>query len=327
MAEFLEARNKLEAVARISNLTNSGPETLGPGSKEHKSVLINLAKGLDLSFDDSLTKQSLGKLILETLGGSWIADYESVGQTITLKGLNSLLFHSTKFIEEKGLSFSKEITDSFEDELRAISKIAVGATPLRMDGKECVQEMRDVEDSNWRQTEWQGFYFQMKMESALTNAIGGGRAKFANTEFDYARNYIWDLKMHSSQDKKGKASNGLILNDTRAIDEAISQKGLGFIILSAIPQYDLEFTRWHKKFRGSGDADPRRVLKSSFISERLDMFFIPDPDRLHKAMSLYELEIIHQGKNSNSKPRPTKYGLDLKKARDTDLQVFSHQFI
>ena len=43
--EFVPARNKLEAVARISNLTNSGPETLGPGSKEHKSVVLKeLAK-------------------------------------------------------------------------------------------------------------------------------------------------------------------------------------------------------------------------------------------------------------------------------------------
>jgi hypothetical protein len=69
--EFLEAQNKLEAVARISNLTNSGPETLGPGSKEHKSVLINLARGLGLKVDDRATKQELGRYIVESLGQSW----------------------------------------------------------------------------------------------------------------------------------------------------------------------------------------------------------------------------------------------------------------
>ena len=47
--EFVPARNKLEVVARISNLTNSGPETLGPGSKEHKSVVLNLARGMGLA--------------------------------------------------------------------------------------------------------------------------------------------------------------------------------------------------------------------------------------------------------------------------------------
>ena len=47
--DFVPARNKLEVVARISNLTNSGPEYLGPGSKERRSVLFNLARGMSLS--------------------------------------------------------------------------------------------------------------------------------------------------------------------------------------------------------------------------------------------------------------------------------------
>jgi len=326
MAEFLEARNKLEAVARISNLTNSGPETLGPGSKEHKSVLINLAKGLQLNFDESLSKQALGKFILESIGGNWNSDFESVGQTITLKGLNALLRYAATYIEIKGLNFSNSMLGSFEQELNAISKIVVANTPLKMEGRECVEEMRDVEDSNWRQTEWQGFYFEMKIESALTRSIGGGRVKFENTEFDYARNFFWDLKVHSSKTNKGQTSSGLILNDSKAIEQAVNEKGLGFIILSAKPEYDLEFTRWHKHFRGAGDAEPRRVLKSRFTSERIDIFYIPDYDRLEKAKSLYEMSIIKQGKNSNSKPRPTKYQLNIPKARDTDLQVFSYKF-
>jgi hypothetical protein len=326
MNDFLEARNKLEAVARISTLTNSGPETLGPGSKEHKSVLINLAKGLKLNFDESLTKQDLGKFILESMGGSWSPSFESVGQTITLRGLNALLYQATRYLSERSIPLTNSQNDSFEEELKAISKIVVENTPLRMEGRDCVQEMREAEDNNWRQTEWQGFYFEMKVESALTNSIGGGRVKFENTAFDYARNFIWDLKVHSSENKKGKNSGGLILNDSRAIEEAVDLKGLGFIVLSAKPEYDIEFTRWHKKYRGSGDEEPRKVLKSRFTSQRLDIFYIPNLDRLEKAKSLYELAIIHQGKNSNSKPRPPKYGLDLLKARDSDLQVFSYDF-
>jgi hypothetical protein len=286
-----------------------------------------LGRGLKLNYDESLTKQALGKLILESIGGHWTSDFESVGQTITLKGLNALLFQATKYVESNKLKFGTSIANSFEQELAAISRLVVENTPLKMEGRACVQEMFDVEDTNWRQTEWQGFYFEMKIEAALTSSIGGGRVKFENTEFDYARNFFWDLKVHSSENKKGTTSSGLILNDSRAMEQAVNDKGLGFIILSAKPEYDLEFTRWHKRFRGSGNSEPRRILKSRFTSERIDIFYIPNADRLEKAKSRYELAIIKQGKNSNSKPRPTKYQLDLSKAKDTDLQVFSHQFV
>ena len=91
MPTFIPARNKLEAVARISQLTNSGPEILGPGSKERRSVLENLAKGLGISPDSYESKQSLADAISKRLGITWDASCESVGQTITLIGLNRLL--------------------------------------------------------------------------------------------------------------------------------------------------------------------------------------------------------------------------------------------
>ena len=324
---FLEAQNKLEAVARISNLTNSGPETLGPGSKEHKSVLSNLALGLGLQFDEKATKQDLGRLILEFLGGHWLGAYESVGQTITLKGLNALLLNSTQFFESKGSLQRNFGLENLEQEVNQMSQIIVENTPLTMHGKTCVEEMRLAEDKNWKQTEWQGFYFEMLVESALTNSIGGGRQTFFNTEFDYVRNFIWDLKMHSSTNKKGKASTSLILNDIRAIDQAVEERGLGFIILSAIPTYDREFTKWHKFFRGGGDTESIRTLKSNFVSQRLDMFYIPDTSKLVEAKENSQLSVMNQGRNSNGKPRPAKYSLDISKVRDTDLQVFTHNFI
>lgn len=324
---FLEAKNKLEAVARISNLTNSGPEILGPGSKEHKSVLTNLAQGLGLETDNRATKQVLGRRILESLGKSWNADYESVGQTITLKGLNALLESATRYFETHGSLKDDFKKETLEQEIRTISQIIVANTPRIMDGKTCVKEMCEAEDKNWRQTEWQGFYFEMKVESALTRTVGGGRQTFFNTEFDYVRNFIWDVKMHSTVNKQGKVSNSLILNDTRAIDQAVNEQGLGFIILSAIPTYDREYTRWHKNFRGGGDSESGRTLKSHFVSERLDMFYIPNASRLVKAKESSQLSVMKQGRNSNGKPRPTKYSLDMTKARGTDIHVFTHDFV
>ena len=40
---LVPACNKAEAVTRLSALTGSAPERLGPGSKERKSLLVNLA--------------------------------------------------------------------------------------------------------------------------------------------------------------------------------------------------------------------------------------------------------------------------------------------
>lgn len=88
---FVRARTKFIAVNRISTLTESGPQELGPGSKEQKSVLLNLVDGLGLSIDHALTKQDMAVQIVGQLGGTWGPECQSTGQTITLTGLNRLL--------------------------------------------------------------------------------------------------------------------------------------------------------------------------------------------------------------------------------------------
>ena len=81
---FLPVRSKLEAVVRITQLTNSCPETLGQRSKDHKSVFVDLARRLWRNPDAKAhSKQSLG--------GRWHAGCESNGQTVTLDGLDLLL--------------------------------------------------------------------------------------------------------------------------------------------------------------------------------------------------------------------------------------------
>jgi hypothetical protein len=326
--EFIQAKNKLEAVARISNLTKSGPESLGPGSKEHKSVLINLANGLDLTISESDTKQDLARKIVTHLGGAWDKSCESVGQTITLVGLNRILKLAENRLateNDKSNNILNEL--SLKSEVEEIAKIALGVVPITMDGKKCIEQMRDEEDKRWRQVQWQGFYFEMIMQSALTRYLGGGRKKLINTEFDYVYKNIWDMKTHSNLNSKGKISSGLvILNDTRAMDLAIQNGGMGLIMLSGIPTYDLDSTKWHKKYRGNSSGEPRRVLKSKFIAQSLEIYFIPTTSRLEEALKKMEIEIKPQGKNSNGKPRPSKYSLNLNNAYDSDLKLFSYKF-
>ena len=89
--DFVPAGNKLEAVTRLSALTGAPPETLGPGSKERKSLLVNCSRRLGLDVDESATKPELAESIARQLGMEWSADCWSAGQTITLTGLNRLL--------------------------------------------------------------------------------------------------------------------------------------------------------------------------------------------------------------------------------------------
>jgi hypothetical protein len=323
----MQAKTKLEAVNLLSALTNSGPESLGPGSKERKSVLINLAIGLGIPFSHEFTKQELAAHLANRFGMRWLPEFESRGQTITLQGLNVLLDAASALIRNDERGIPKTVGAAFEDELNAIAETVKAITPLEMDGKQCVQEMRNVGDPNWKQVQWQGFYFEMKVAQALTLELGGGRQRLFNTSFDYVRNFIWDLKAHSSENEAGAASSGCILNDSRATEKAVDETGLGFIILSGKPTYDREFTRWHKQFRGGGEGEPGRTLKSSFSAESLDIFFVPDASRLELARANKELTVNPQGKNSNGKPRPPKYAIDLKRAAGSDLQVFSHSFI
>ena len=319
---FVPAKSKLEAVARISALTNSGPEILGPGSKERKSVLVNLANGMTLNHLASGTKQNIARAIARELDLKWTSECESVGQTVTLKGLNLLLEAGMKFfLNDNKLSL---LEMELKQEVDAISKVVTKRTPKFMDGKESILQMKNAEYSKWRETEWQGFFFEFKVRSELINSLGGGPIKIGKTEFDYSLSRIWDMKTHSITKSDGNLSNSdCPLNDLNSMDEIIRELGFGLIVLSGIPTYDLEFTRWHKKFRSGKLGEPRRILKKSFESQTIDLFFIPNTSRLNKALNDGQLKIFKQGRQQSGAKRAEKYSLNLNKSRNTDLHIFS----
>jgi hypothetical protein len=325
--EFIPAKNKLEVVARISKLTNSGPETLGPGSKERKSVVLNLARGLDLKIDDSYTKQEIAAYIAEKLGFEWKKEFESVGQTLTLRGLNKLLEAASSTLDLKNASNPSQIELTLEQELEKISEVVMAKTPRYMDGVEAINEMKDAEFSQWRATEWQGFYFEFKVRPELINRLGGGPKKIGSTSFDYALNRTWDMKVHSTSTRHGKKSNmNCALNDAESMQKAASQGGFGLMILSGEPTYDWDFTRWHKKFRSNSDEEPKKALKKSFESQRIDFFFIPTLLRLEEALEIGELALFKQGRQPTGEARKVKYSLNLIKSLESDLHVFGSEF-
>jgi hypothetical protein len=325
---FVPADNKLEAVARISALTDSGPEDLGPGSKERKSVVVNLANGLKLGIDSKGTKQEVARRIANALGQTWTSRCESVGQTLTLYGLNLLLEGSTVFLARKSLTTTDQRFDDVNDEAKGIGEIVAESVPPHWEGKSCVEEMRKAESGSWRQTEWPGWYLEFRAIPVLVNRLGGGPLKVRNTKFDYSLRHVWDLKAHSVYGTAGpaKPNNVSQLNDQEAMRSAINAGGLGVFVLSGEPRYEgLQFTEWHRRLRGrSGES--RRILKSAFAPIRLDAFFIPDNGALNTAASKSQILEFRQGRQPSGKPRKPKYSINVDRCRDSDLHVYEHVF-
>jgi hypothetical protein len=321
VSSFIPALSKLEAVARISDLTESGPEYLGPGSKEHKRVFINLAVGLDLPINpDAFSKQDLAREIIIILGGVWSPHFESTGATITLLGLNRMLELATVYNGEKTLS-KKNL--SVEVESTSIGQVITRQLQKVWDGRSCVTEMRDGGSVNWRQTEWQGFYFEYRVLGELINKLGGGPISVGSTTFDYKYQRIWDLKVHSEFGSKGPAfpATKAPLNDKLSMNQVVRDHGgLGLLILSGEPVYSSEFTTWHKNFRGQ-EGNSIRQLKESFKLTKLEAFFISDISSLEYSLASKILEEFHQGKQPTGEPRAPKYSIDLGKARKSEIHL------
>lgn len=301
---FRPARGKLEAVNRISALTRSGPEDLGPGSKERKFVLVNLAFGLDLDVDAGLNKVDLGAAIAARLGVPWTGRAWSAGHTITLYGLNALLAGAERRLGVLGLGAA----DTFSrpsDEAGALLAVLADAIDTPWDGRACVEAMRDAEYRNWRQTEWIGWHFEFLGISALINAFGGGPRRVLNTSFDYALRSTWDLKAHSTG-----GENAAILNDLDAIERGLTEGGgLGFIVLTGDPDYSdsAAFDAWHRGQRGAGAAHERsRILKSGFTPVRLEAFHLADLAALGAARERREYSVMAQGQQPGGAPRKPK---------------------
>jgi hypothetical protein len=320
-SEFVPARGKAEVVVRISNLTNSGPEVLGPGSKERKSVLVNLAKGLGIEINERDSKQELGRLIAETFGRKWLQSHESVGQTITLDGLNLLLEIGTV---ELGVGSLGGWPSNINEQAAVMANSITRSIPKAVDGHAAILEMQ-ANSAQWKQTEWHGFYFEMKARSVLISDFGGGPKKILNTTFDYVNTSVWDLKSHSEINSAGKSTSSCQLNDKSSMEEAIRSGGMGLVILCIESKRTLEFATWHKNQRGS-TTEPRKALVAEFKSLSVEFYWIPNTARLKSAIARREISTFSQGKNSNGKAREPKYSINLKKARDSDLLVFRKFF-
>ena len=124
-----------------------------------------------------------------------------------------------------------------------------------------------------------------------------------------------------------KSASGCQLNDGYSMEIAVKENGLGLIVLSGIPLYDWEFTKWFKDFRRTSKNPPRRPLKKEFTPEKVDYYFIRNNERFNEALAKKELKIFKQGRQQSGHSRNYKYSLDLQRAETSDLLVHSTPFI
>lgn len=328
------ANTKLVAVNEISALTNSGPETIGPGSKERKSVLENLHRGLGFGEPPQMTKTDLATFLAGKMSvHEWGRDCTSTGETITLRGLNLLLAAARKRLENQApgnLSIEAEadryagaILQTFVED-GAVDKKSYDVV---WDGYEAVQRMIDAGYSNARQTEWPGWYFEFRGIPALKKNFKGGPERVGGTVFDYRGQRLWDLKAHSHI--PGTPHKDAPLNDKESIQSAVRLEGLGFIMLSGEPGFEgeQEFYEWHMtevRHRTLTErSENSRSLKSSFRPNMIEFFYFENEEELTRAECENILAVFAQGRQASGAPRKHKYNLKVEQAL-TDGKIHVH---
>jgi hypothetical protein len=339
-SDFRPARSKIEAVNRISALTQSGPEVLGPGSKERKSVLENLARARFLEIDTRLSKTDLGAALANALGVPWTDDCYSTGYTISLIGLNTILAGAERHLGLLGAAASATFKTP-EEEGAALVATLVERLPSHWDGRKCVKEMRDAGYSQWRQMEWPGFYNEFVGIPALNDTFamsetGGPLRRFGQTDFDYANGWVWDLKAHTERQRNipsGSVSSGdetIILNDAEAARACINQQGLGFLIVGGESHFDDGgvFDDWHRQFTRDGTTSTTRSntgtsrrRKVAFTPTRCEAFWIANLQALNAATLAGQVTIRPQGRQqarageTEGAARRDKLHMNARKAR------------
>lgn len=201
--------------------------------------------------------------------------------------------------------------------------------PERIDGREAVLELKDA-DYNWKQMEWQGWYFEYKAFTSLTTQLDGGAGPtFDSTEFDYERDYVWDLKAHSTTTPSGNERRDMYLNDKTSVEDCIqANDGIGFIVAHGDPEYDDDersFYHWHQQLKG-GKSDyvkrredrnaSSRKRKRAFRLDRISAYFVPSLEELRNGEDDGWIRPRSQGRNADGSERPKKYALYPSKVPD-----------
>lgn len=349
---FKPAVSKIEAVTRIAALTGAPSEWLGPGSKEHKSALLNLADRLvPFASLDRSSKTRLARDLAHEFGAQWTDDCYSTGETISLKGLNTVLAGAERRLGRLGSKIG-DVLDSPESEGAALAAaLNDGWKSEPWDGVQCIEWMRDAGVRGYNENEWQGWYFEARgrelLNAAFAPADDPPRSHYGNTTFDYRLNHVWDLKAHTKEQWRplvgtleAQRPEQVILNDATAIRACVAEQGLGFLILSGrgVMDDDGTFLAWHREFKAAqgkrsapSNSGRSRTRKRAFVPLSIEAFWIANLEALDAAVVGGHLALRAQGRQAPKQagdvgaPRADKFHMNLAGAR-TGLSVADYRW-
>ena len=193
-----------------------------------------------------------------------------------------------------------------------ILKTELPTLPSFWDGKVSVLELKEA-DYNWRQMEWWAFYFEYKVQQILQDKFEFPGDAYNNTCFDMKGAINWDMKAKAIKSDETK----VILNDVCAMQVSIENSGFhGEIIALCDVKYnddDRTFQKWHSELKGGKPKyELERENRTSVSRYRKTEATLTEIALLVlKKEDLPMLSIMKQGRNSNGKPRPEKFMLDL----------------
>ena len=204
---------------------------------------------------------------------------------------------------------------NFKEICQVLSPV-ISKIPISWDGKKCILEMKENNANNWKQMEWIGWYFEYWCNKYLKQVMEMPCSKkYGNVSFDGFLEIPWDCKSHSIQ-----SGNKIIINDSEAISNAISDFGcVGLILVIGSVIYDNDsrvFQKWHEKLKGGkSEYESQRIARGApsrkrKISMKISkiLFVRIDDDLLVKCGSFQK-----NFRNSNGNLRREKVLLDLTK--------------
>ncbi len=204
------------------------------------------------------------------------------------------------------------MTPQFNEDLN-ILKAKLASLKTVWEGKPSVLELKQA-NYNWKQMEWWAFYFEYLCYKVLLSDFQHPGDHFDSVTFDLRRNVNWDLKAKAIKSDDHRA----ILNDVRAMKQSIAQNGgeHGVIIALCDVEYndiDRSFQKWHTELKGDlSTYEIERKARTSISRYRKTKAVLTEI--LFLRFTCADLELLStmkQGRNSNGKPRPEKYMIDL----------------
>ena len=146
--------------------------------------------------------------------------------------------------------------------------------------------------------------------------------KYGNTTFDAFCEISWDFKAHAANTTR----HDVVTNDVEAIVNTISDYGYyGMILAIGEVEYNdkkRSFKKWHDELKeGISKYETNRINRGAMSRIRKTEFVLSEihficlnNEMLDQCSRLY-----HQGRNSNGKPRPPKFNVNIQKIPDAAL--------